>query len=158
MFLGLGSNMGERKALLCRACDEIERLIGPIVGRSAFIETEPWGFESENRFLNGVVRCHTLLEPLQVLDRTQHIERLLGKRPEHATTRKALSTTRDALFHDRPIDIDILLYDCEVIDSRRLKVPHPLMLQRDFVMNPLQELLNQAGDEKYMDLILGCLK
>lgn len=149
VFLGLGSNMGEREALLDKACNEIERLIGPITGRSAFIETEPWGFQSANRFLNGVVRCTTDLAPLQLLNTTQHIERLLGKRPCHATRRTASAPT----FHDRPIDIDILFYGLQVIDMPRLRVPHPLMLQRDFVMTPLRQLLVQPGDERYTDLL-----
>ena len=149
VFLGLGSNMGDREALLNRTCEEIERLIGPVVGRSAFIETEPWGFKSPNKFLNAVVRCHTQLEPLPLLDTTQMIERLLGKRKEHTTERK-----ESAVFHDRPIDIDILLYDCQRINLPRLKVPHPLMTRRDFVMTPLRELISSPDDEKYLELLL----
>lgn len=161
VFLGLGSNIGERETILNQACKEIERLIGPVVGRSAFIETEPWGFKSVNKFMNAVVRCHTDLEPLPLLNVTQSIERILGKRPCHATTRTShLSSFTSHLpsFHDRPIDIDILLYDCATINEPRLQVPHPLMLQRDFVMIPLREVLKQEGDEKYMDFLLGQMK
>lgn len=162
VFLGLGSNLGRREAQLLRACDEIERLIGPVAGRSAFIETEPWGYESANRFLNAVVRCHTELEPLQVLDRTQAIERMLGKRAVHATKRGerfqlngegCLARADGPVFSDRPIDIDVLLYDCEQIREPRLIVPHPLMTQREFVMKPLFELLVLDGDEKYLRLL-----
>ena len=138
-----------------QACREIERLIGPVVGRSAFIETEPWGFESANKFMNAVVRCHTNLEPLPLLNVTQSIERILGKRKKHATER---NPSPSPLYHNRPIDIDILLYDCATINEPRLQVPHPLMLQRDFVMIPLREVLNQEDDEKYMDFLLGQMK
>ena len=148
MFLGLGSNLGEREALLLRAIEEIKKLVGPIVARSAFIETEPWGFESEHRFLNAVVRCQTDLEPLQVLDCTQQIERVLGKREEHHTLR-----IHQPVYFDRPVDIDVLLYDCMTIHEPRLTVPHPLMRERDFVMKPLLSLLIREGDEKYLQLI-----
>ena len=148
VFLGLGSNLGEREALLLRAIEEIEKLVGPIVARSAFIETEPWGFESEHRFLNAVVRCQTDLEPLQVLDCTQQIERVLGKREEHHTLR-----IHQPVYFDRPVDIDVLLYDCMTIHEPRLTVPHPLMRERDFVMKPLLSLLIREGDEKYLRLI-----
>ena len=162
VFLGLGSNIGERETILNQACKEIERLIGPVVGRSAFIETEPWGFESANKFMNAVVRCHTNLEPLPLLDSTQKIERMLGKRKRHATERNpspsTLHPSPSTLYHNRPIDIDILLYDCATINEPRLQVPHPLMLQRDFVMIPLREVLKQEGDEKYMDFLLGQMK
>lgn len=162
VFLGLGSNIGERETILNQACKEIERLIGPVVGRSAFIETEPWGFKSANKFMNAVVRCHTDLEPLPLLDVTQSIERILGKRKKHATERNpspsTLHPSPSTLYHDRPIDIDILLYDCATINEPRLQVPHPLMLQRDFVMIPLREVLNQEDDEKHMDFLLGQMK
>ena len=148
VFLGLGSNLGEREALLLRAIEEIKKLVGPIVARSAFIETEPWGFESEHRFLNAVVRCQTDLEPLQVLDCTQQIERVLGKREEHHTLR-----IHQPVYFDRPVDIDVLLYDCMTIHEPRLTVPHPLMRERDFVMKPLLSLLIREGDEKYLQLI-----
>jgi 2-amino-4-hydroxy-6-hydroxymethyldihydropteridine diphosphokinase len=147
VFLGLGSNLGERESLLQRACNEIERLIGPLTGRSAFLESEPWGFESQHPFLNAVVRCRTELEPLQVLDRTQQIEGMLGKRTEHHTKR---DDGQHATYHDRPIDIDILLYDRRTICLPRLTVPHPLMKQRDFVIKPLLEVLCRNGDEEYL--------
>ena len=132
VFLGLGSNLGDRRATLCRAYQEIERLIGPLVARSAFYESHPWGFQSAHDFLNSVVCCHTLLTPREVLAATQHIERLLGR-----TTKSA-----NGIYHDRPIDIDILLYDCLQVDEADLLIPHPLMFQRDFVMTPLLEVLS----------------
>lgn len=159
VFLGLGSNLGNRETLLLMACDEIERLVGPITGRSAFVESEPWGYHSPHTFLNAVVCCQTVLQPLQLLDATQRIERLLGKRKEHATERtpqlNGTGRPTATVFHDRPIDIDILLFGFQRIDHPRLQVPHPLMLQRPFVMNPLLQLLGEKGDQRYADFLKG---
>ena len=135
VYLGLGSNLGDRALLLEQAILLIDRRIGEVVCQSSFVETEPWGFESVNRFLNGVILCETLLTPREVLEATQQIERELGKRQEHATRRSQVTT-----YQDRPIDIDILLYDDLRVDEPDLKIPHPLMNERDFVMNPLREI------------------
>ncbi|MBR1933519.1 MAG: 2-amino-4-hydroxy-6-hydroxymethyldihydropteridine diphosphokinase [Prevotella sp.] len=130
VYLGLGSNLGDRQATLLRAYDEIQKLIGPIVRQSAFFVSQPWGFQSENEFLNSVVCCRTPLTPHEVLGLTQRIERTLGRRQKSA----------GGVYHDRPIDIDLLLYDHYYIISACLRVPHPLMLQRPFVMLPLLEI------------------
>ena len=103
--------------------------------QSSVIETEPWGFESSNKFLNAVVCCETTLTPHQLLGATQQIERDMGR-----TTKSAKSKTAKPKYTDRPIDIDILLYDDITLDEPDLKIPHPLMLQRDFVMIPLREI------------------
>ena len=102
--------------------------------QSSLIETEPWGFESENKFLNGVILCETQLTPRQLLKVTKKIERDLGRK------KKSASSHFSHLYKDRPIDIDILLYDDLTIDEPDLKIPHPLMQQRDFVMIPLNEI------------------
>lgn len=133
--LGLGSNLGNRALLLEEAIRLISNKVGQVVCRSSFIETEPWGFDSLNRFLNGVVLCETPLTPHEVLEATQQIERELGKRQEHATQR-----SQEIVYKDRPVDIDILLYDDLKMDEPDLKIPHPLMSERDFVMKPLQEI------------------
>lgn len=135
VFLGLGSNLGNRHELLARACEEIEKLIGAVVRQSAFIETEPWGFRSEYNFLNAVVWCQTELLPREVLWRTQFIERQLGRRQK----------SENGIYHDRPIDIDILLYDHLTVNEPDLKIPHPLITRRDFVMRPLLEILPPAS-------------
>ena len=133
--LGLGSNLGDRALLLEQAIQLVGERIGLVVCRSSLIETEPWGFESSHRFLNGAVLCETRLTPREVLEATQQIERELGKRQEHATER-----TQRPAYKDRPVDIDILLYDDLTVDEPDLKIPHPLMEERDFVMNPLREI------------------
>ncbi|MCR5818894.1 MAG: 2-amino-4-hydroxy-6-hydroxymethyldihydropteridine diphosphokinase [Prevotella sp.] len=130
IYLGLGSNLGDRQGNISRAYAEIEKLIGSIVRQSALYESEPWGFESDNSFINSVICCETTLSPREVLKITQFIERLLGR------TQKSV----DGHYHDRTIDIDILLYDDFTVNEPDLKIPHPLMRQRDFVMNPLSEI------------------
>ena len=135
VYFSLGTNLGEKYALMKQAILHIEKRIGHVDAQSAFYETEPWGFQSPNSFLNAVVCCETELTPRQVLQTTQQIERELGKRKIHATKRKGIIN-----YQDRPIDIDILLYDDLIVDEPDLKIPHPLMQQRDFVMIPLNEI------------------
>jgi len=137
VYLGLGSNLGDKEDHIRKAITLIGERVGLVVRQSSLVYTEPWGFESANSFLNAVICCETSLTPRQVLQTTQQIERELGKSQRHATIRN--KTTR---YHDRPIDIDILLYDDLTIDEPDLKIPHPLMQQRDFVMNPLNEIRN----------------
>ena len=138
VFLGLGSNLGDRQANIQRAIDLISERVGEVIRRSSLIETEPWGFESENKFLNGVILCETTLTPRQVLRKTQKIERDMGRKKK--TVNCQLSTVNCQLYSDCPIDIDILLYDDLTVDEPDLKIPHPLMLERDFVMIPLKEI------------------
>lgn len=135
VYLGLGSNLGDREAVLLQAINLIGKRVGQVTRRSSFIETEPWGFESKNKFLNAVVCCETELTPREVLQTTQQIEWDLGKRKRHATKRQ-----KEINYQDRPIDIDILLYDDLIVDEPDLKIPHPLMYQREFVMRPLNEI------------------
>ncbi len=124
--------MGDRRATLTRAITEIGRLIGAVERQSAFLETEPWGFDSPNRFLNACVRCHTTLTPRQLLHATQQIEHSLGR----------IQKSANCQYHDRPIDIDILTYDNLHINEPDLHIPHPLMHQRDFVMIPLRQIMD----------------
>ena len=130
VFLGLGSNLGDCQANIERAIELISERVGEVIRRSSLIETEPWGFESENKFLNGVILCETALTPRQVLRKTQKIERDMGRKKK----------TSALQYSDRPIDIDILLYDDLTVDEPDLKIPHPRMQERDFVMIPLQQL------------------
>ena len=128
VYLGLGSNQGDRQATLNRAIELIGERIGKVVRQSSVIETDPWGFISGNKFLNCVIFCETTLLPRQVLQITQQIERELGRHHKGKG------------YRDRPIDIDILLYDDLNIDTPDLQIPHPLMYERDFVMIPLNEI------------------
>jgi len=137
VYLGLGSNIGHRQRNLRRAIAQIKKLIGEVDRQSTFIVTEPWGYESPNSYVNACVRVLTELTPRQVLETTQAIERNMGR-----TTHTVKDyETGIMLYSDRPIDIDILLYDDLTIDEPDLKIPHPLMKERDFVMTPLREIL-----------------
>ena len=134
VYLGLGSNLGDREANVRKAIALIGENIGLVIRQSSLIETEPWGFESANKFLNGVILVETSLTPRQLLKATQKIERQLGRRK---IVNCKLSNRK---YTDRPIDIDILLYDDLTVDEPDLKIPHPLIEQRDFVMIPLNEI------------------
>ena len=150
-YLGLGSNLGDREATIRHAIELIGELVGTVEARSDLYYSEPWGFESEHAFVNAVVRVATTMAPMQLLDATQSIEHQLGKTAIHATERplqlltpnsKLLTPNSQFLtYHDRPIDIDILLYDDLTVNTPRLTIPHPLMKQRPFVMEPLKEVL-----------------
>ena len=131
VYLSLGSNLGDREATMRSAIEMLNERAGTVDRQSSFIETEPWGFESANRFLNMCVRLLTALQPAELLEATKQIERELGR------TQKSV----DGQYHDRPIDIDILLFDDMHINEPDLVIPHPLMLERDFVMIPLREIL-----------------
>ena len=133
VYLSLGSNLGDREQNLKRAICLIGERVGKVTRQSSFIETEPWGFRSEHRFMNAVILCETDKAPREVLELTQQIERELGRMQKTSHT--------SHLYHDRPIDIDILLYDDINVDEPDLKIPHPLMQQRDFVMIPLREIV-----------------
>lgn len=144
VYLGLGSNLGDKRRNIAEAVRLINERIGEVTRQSTLIETEPWGFLSQNSFLNGVVLCLTDKSPREVLNLTQQIERDLGKLKEHATKRYRIANSKlaNCKYADRPIDIDILRYDDLAVDEPDLKIPHPLMHQRDFVMIPLREIEN----------------
>jgi len=137
VYLGLGSNLGDCRKNLERAIRLIGDRVGEVIRQSSFIETEPWGFESEHRFVNAVVLCETTKTPREVLLLTQQIERDMGRRKVNGA---GLMVNGQRIYTDRIVDIDILLYDDLTIDEPDLKIPHPLMHQRDFVMIPLKEI------------------
>ena len=147
VYLGLGSNLGDKEENIRKAIELINEQIGTLVRQSAFYYSAPWGFESENRFVNAVVLIETSLSPHALLQATQNIEHQLGKTAEHATERMLIDNFQFSIFnfqspiyHDRPIDIDILLYDDIHIDEPYLKIPHPLISERPFVTIPLHEI------------------
>ena len=142
VYLGLGSNLGDKEENIRKAINLINEQIGTVVRQSALFYSEPWGFESENKFVNAAICVSTTLTPHEVLEANKRIEHLLGKTEAHATERKLQTSNPkpQTTYHDRPIDIDILLYDDLHIDEPELKIPHPLMQMRDFVMIPLREI------------------
>ena len=133
LYLGLGSNLGDKQQNIAMAVEKIEELIGHVECQSALHITEPWGFQSDNMFVNAAVKCVTILSPHEVLEKTKDIERQM------VMTTKSV----DGTYKDRIIDIDILLYDDMEINDPDLVIPHPLMHQRDFVMKPLNEIIDK---------------
>lgn len=132
VYLSLGTNLGNRKRNIREAIEKIDEQIGVVKRQSTLYETKPWGYSSPNDFINACVLVFTPMAPRQVLEVTQRIEREMGR------TLKSV----DGEYHDRIIDIDILMIDDLVIDEPDLHVPHPLMEERDFVMKPLKEILD----------------
>lgn len=131
VYLSLGTNLGNRKRNIREAIEKIEELIGVVERQSALYETKPWGFSSPNDFINACVLVETVMAPRQLLEATQRIEREMGRTLKSA----------NGEYHDRIIDIDILMYDDLKVDEPDLKIPHPLMDEREFVMVPLKEIL-----------------
>lgn len=134
VYLSLGTNLGNRKRNIREAIEKIRKQIGVVERQSALYETKPWGYASPNDFINACVFVLTPLAPRQLLEATQKIEQEMGR------TLKSVNGE----YHDRIIDIDILLIDDLRIDEPDLKIPHPLMEERDFVMIPLREILKSC--------------
>ena len=123
-YVGLGSNLGDRARLI----EEAAMLIGA-TRLSTVIETEPWGYENQPKFLNAVAEVETRLAARQLLDHLLDVERRLGRERVGAQ------------WGPRTIDLDLLLYGDETIDEPGLVVPHPRLAERDFVLRPLAELV-----------------
>jgi 2-amino-4-hydroxy-6-hydroxymethyldihydropteridine diphosphokinase len=128
VFLGIGTNLGDRGSNLKKAVDCIEENIGEIMKSSSVYLTEPWGFQSEDEFLNIVVKVNTKLTPSCLMKRILKIESLSGR------------IRNKSQYSSRVIDIDILFYEDMIIDEEILKIPHPLIQERKFVLVPLCEI------------------
>lgn len=130
VYIGLGSNLGDGRENLQTAIRLLAEQVGEVVAVSSLIESEPWGFESEHRFTNGVVALRTTLTPHALLDATQDIERQMGRTHKHLP---------GEAYMDRIIDLDLLEYEDLVLADSRLSLPHPLIQERSFVRIPLEE-------------------
>ena len=142
IYINIGSNLGDSKALIGRACSMLARCLAPAqLLLSGYVESEPWGFASEHRFLNRGVLVFTDrdVDPLVLLDITQGIESEIGRGASHRNP--------DGSYRDRAIDIDIIDIDNQRIDSLRLTLPHPHAAERDFVMGPWRELKLRTGNK-----------
>ena len=144
LYLGLGSNQGNRELNIEHAVSMLNvELKTPYKAISSFIETEPWRFESQQKFINAVVLYELDLpegynpeaEGLMILEICKDIERKMGRSAEAQYDERGAR-----IYSDRPIDIDILLFGDNKIDCPELTVPHKLMYERDFVMIPLKEI------------------
>jgi 2-amino-4-hydroxy-6-hydroxymethyldihydropteridine diphosphokinase len=135
VFLGLGTNLGDREAHLRAALERIAALPGTEVVRvSRFHETPPWGVEDQPPFLNAAAEIRTELEPEALLEAVKGIEAALGRQP----------TFR---WGPRLIDIDVLVYGERRVETSRLVVPHPHLLERAFVVQPLGEIAPEIVEE-----------
>ncbi|WP_075558885.1 2-amino-4-hydroxy-6-hydroxymethyldihydropteridine diphosphokinase [Parabacteroides timonensis] len=128
-YLALGTNIGNKRRNMITAAALLAERVGDVLALSGFYETEPWGFQSDNTFLNAALQLETSLSPLELLKATQQIELEMGR------TQKS-----NGAYHDRIIDVDILLYDDLILQTPELTLPHPLMHERLFVMEPLAEI------------------
>lgn len=130
VYLGLGTNLGDKGLNLHVAVEKINERIGKVTSLSAFYVTAPWGFSSENSFLNAACCVESELSPFDILKETQAIERELGR----------MKKSVGGNYSDRLIDIDLLLYGDLILHTPELELPHPLMTERRFVMEPLVEI------------------
>lgn len=130
IYIGLGSNLGDGPRNLDTAVEWLRQEVGDVLFTSAYIQSEPWGFASEHTFTNAVTVMRTTLEPMELLDVTQRIERRMGR-----THKRRAGES----YRDRIIDIDILCYDDLLLTTERLTLPHPHIDDRDFVRLPLAE-------------------
>lgn len=133
VYISLGSNLGDRQNNMLTAVALLAERVGKILALSALYETEPWGFDSENRFINAALIMETDIEPMDLLRITRKIELDMGR------TEKT-----NGSYTDRYIDIDLLMYDDLIFESPLLTLPHPLMHKRAFVLQPLAEIAPEA--------------
>ncbi len=148
VYLGIGTNLGDREKNISDSLGMISRLIGEIISVSSVYLSEPWGFESENDFLNMVAAVKTSLKPYKLLKTVHIIEERLGR------------IRGSVQFNSRTIDIDILLYGDKVINGKVLRIPHPLMTERKFVLVPICEiapdLRHPVLHRSFSELLMEC--
>ena len=128
VFIGIGSNLGDRNDNLLRATGYISERAGKIISESGIYETEPWGFNADTAFLNMVVEITTELDPASLLEKLFEIERNMGR------------VRAGTGYRSRTIDLDILFYDNLVFETEELVIPHPLLHKRRFVLDPLNDI------------------
>mgnify|MGYP000931543336 CR=1 FL=1 len=128
-FIGLGTNLGDKTRNINKAIQFLGMEAGDVVNISPSYSSKPWGFASENDFVNAVILIDTKLDPLALLEKITYLERKMGR------------TARiEGEYSDRIIDMDILLYENRIINLPKLSIPHPLLHKRDFVLVPLAEI------------------
>jgi len=134
VYLGLGSNLGDKISNIKQALNLISIELGAITRTSSYYFSEPQGFISENEFVNLVIKVESKKLPFEILEGIQKIERLMGR-----------STNTIGQYQDRIIDIDILFHNSIILNEVNLVIPHPLILQREFVKSPLLEILDDLA-------------
>ncbi len=129
IYLLLGTNLGDRFLNLASAINLIDCSVGKVIAKSSLLETEPWGFEAEQHFLNQALKIETHSSPLELLDKLKQLEKDMGRK---AKTKEG--------YESRIIDIDILFYGSEVVNEPNLVIPHPQLQRRYFALKPLSEI------------------
>jgi len=149
VFIGIGSNLGDKIANIQEAIRLIGSELGVISSTSSFYESEPWGFESPELFINSVVEICTEFSALELLDKLKKIENMLGR------TEKTMD-----IYLDRLIDLDILYYGDVCICSNGLEIPHPRIYNRRFVLEPMVEIAPNFMDLNFnksmIELLNSC--
>jgi len=146
----LGSNQGDRLKIIREAVDIISSF-ATIRARSAVYETPPWGFDSDQAFLNAVIQINSNLPPEKLLEQLFTVEKKFGRfrsREKHG-------------YSDRPLDLDILIYGNRVITQKNLNIPHPRMMERKFVLAPLRDIapnLVPPGEVKNTSQLLSAVE
>ena len=130
VFVLLGSNLGDRELLVNQASKMIGERCGKIVAKSRLYESEPWGFKSEHWFLNQVVKIETALSPDDLMKELLEIEKELGR--DRSVPHEG--------YVSRPMDLDILYFGNEIIDTQMVKAPHPRLHERRFTLLPLCDI------------------
>lgn len=130
MFLGIGANLENRMESIIKAIGLLEKKCGFILNTSNIYESDAWGFESENSFLNLCIKMETILNIQNLLAKCNAIEKEIGRKEK----------SKDEQYSDRLIDIDILYFNNEIIEKEKLIVPHPKMHERRFVLQPLHDI------------------
>jgi len=147
-YIGLGTNLGNREENLKKAIENIITSVGEVISFSGIYVTEPWGFRSEDNFLNMVILINTRLKAVDLLKQLLKIEMQMGRVRE---TKK---------YTSRVIDIDILLYENEIINKPYLKIPHPMIQERKFVLVPLcdiaPEMIHPVLKQTFAALLEEC--
>jgi 2-amino-4-hydroxy-6-hydroxymethyldihydropteridine diphosphokinase len=147
IYLLLGSNLDDRQAVMKDAKELVNSLIGTVTQESAIYESEPWGFNSEHRFLNQVIIVETLKSPSGILDDIREIETRLGRKRNPGEG-----------YVSRIIDIDILFFNDEIISEEKLVIPHPKIPERMFTLIPLSELnssMVHPGNKKTVEEMIS---
>lgn len=129
IFIGLGSNEGDSFQILSDAYLDLKKNVGYLIVSSSIYETAPWGFESQNSFLNAVLKFETNHTPEEILNILQYLETKAGRKRNDSEN-----------YSDRTLDLDLLYYDDLISDREDLEIPHPRISERLFVLKPMVEI------------------
>jgi deoxyguanosine kinase len=153
VFLSLGSNQGNRQEQLNRSVGQIQNYGGKLINISDIFESKSWGYKDSD-YLNTVIEIETKLSPHNLLRKTQEIEKKSGRKS------KTRIINGKPVYSARTVDIDILFYENKIIELEHLKVPHPLLHFRRFVLQPMQQIaanfVHPVFNETIEQLYLKC--